>query len=99
VPGLAKPASGDLQTNRSPVARIAVSQTGITEEGNTRFWVAKRWQFSMLSFPRKRESSISIEYFWIPDRVGNDRNVQCPPVTEGLPKKAESASNPVHENV
>jgi hypothetical protein len=51
---------------------------------------AKRWQSSMLSFPRpgsagalcsgeKRESSISIEYFWIPDPVGNDRKYSVPP--------------------
>jgi hypothetical protein len=26
----------------------------------------------------KRESSISIEYFWIPDQVGNDRKYSAP---------------------
>jgi len=37
-----------------------------------------RWQPSMLSFPRKRESSISIACFWIPDQVGNDRKIFAP---------------------
>ncbi|MBI2437186.1 MAG: VCBS repeat-containing protein [Lentisphaerae bacterium] len=45
----------------------------------------RRLQASLLSFPRKRESSISIEDFWIPDQVGNDKKIFSTHITHRLP--------------